>query len=194
MPKKRRGRSSSATPVRSGGGTPGSTVLAFVLGAAAAGGAGYLYLHSASPAHAPVTAPATIPAAPAPVTRVKPPAPAGPSPRTPPFGTSEDVFEAGAHLYAARCASCHGTPHSDAPMTAPDTQLWRSGHHLLASRTPSELYTSIAAGSPAKGMPAYATALTDTQIWQLALLLRSSGQDLPDPVIAILNNPPAHHH
>src|ERR1700743_3800822 len=31
-----------------------------------------------------------------------------------PFGISEDVFESGAHVYRAQCASCHGTPGHDA--------------------------------------------------------------------------------
>src|ERR1700678_3852289 len=30
--------------------------------------------------------------------------------KTAPFGISEDVFESGAHIYRAQCASCHGTP------------------------------------------------------------------------------------
>src|ERR1700734_3065938 len=30
--------------------------------------------------------------------------------QTPPFGISEDVYEGGAKVYKAECASCHGTP------------------------------------------------------------------------------------
>ncbi len=33
--------------------------------------------------------------------------------KQPPFGTSEDVYEAGAHIYRTQCASCHGTPGHD---------------------------------------------------------------------------------
>jgi thiosulfate dehydrogenase len=33
----------------------------------------------------------------------------------PPFGTSEDGYEAGAKIYQASCASCHGTPGHDSP-------------------------------------------------------------------------------
>ena len=33
--------------------------------------------------------------------------------KTAPFGISEDVFESGAHVYRAQCASCHGTPGHD---------------------------------------------------------------------------------
>ncbi len=38
-------------------------------------------------------------------------------------------------------------------------------------------------------MPSYAHILTDTQIWQLALLLKNAGGDLPDPVVKLLNTP-----
>ena len=33
----------------------------------------------------------------------------------PPFGTGEDVYEGGAHVYRADCAECHGTPGHDVP-------------------------------------------------------------------------------
>ena len=49
--------------------------------------------------------------------------------KTAPFGTSEDVFEAGAHVYRKQCASCHGVPGKDvkfAEYMFPDApQLWK---------------------------------------------------------------------
>jgi hypothetical protein len=36
-------------------------------------------------------------------------------------------------------------------------------------------------------MPSYSHLLTDTQMWQVSLLLKSADQPLPDPVMAILN-------
>ena len=35
-------------------------------------------------------------------------------------------------------------------------------------------------------MPAYRKSLTNTQLWQLAILLHSADQDLPDPVRNLL--------
>jgi thiosulfate dehydrogenase len=202
MPSKRSGRSSPRTPNsrrarnangRSTGSTnrkgAGATVLAFTLGAAAAAGAGYLYLHSTprTPVpSAPTESPSTARAPehpPAPVRKAEPA-------RVAPFGTSEDVFEAGAHLYAARCATCHGTPQKDVLSNPHAQQLWRSASRTTAAQTPSTLYNQISAGDPARGMPAYAHTLTDTQIWQLALLLKNSGEELPDPVVRILNISP----
>jgi mono/diheme cytochrome c family protein len=127
-------------------------------------------------------------------------APASPPPaahadraiRTPPFGTSEDVFEAGARIYKLRCASCHGTPGHDgvaARSTNPAArQLWkRHGDTVGVSEQEAGLiYAKIAEGVPHSGMPAYAGQLSETQIWQVSLLLKSAGQQLPDPVIGIL--------
>ena len=189
MPKKRGSRGGSRSS--SGSGAAGTTVLAFILGATAATGAGYLYLHSTP--HTTTNVPPAEPISPgAPTLTGKPatPAPSPAPPRVAPFGTSEDVFESGAHLYSAHCASCHGTPEHDAPAKPPAHQLWRASRHTIATQKPADLYGEIADGAPAKGMPAYAHILTDTQIWQLALLLKNADQDLPDPVVSILKTSP----
>ncbi len=179
------GRSPRSAPRKSRSSGPGNTILAFLLGAAATGGAAYLYLHTTPPAP-PSRTSAPAPAAPLNRTPPPPPVPRSPTP-APPFGTSEDVFEAGAHLYAARCASCHGTPRKDVAGKLPSTQLWRAGRHAVSDPPPGTLFEQISLGTPEKGMPAYARSLTPTQIWQLALLLKNADQDLPDPVLAILN-------
>jgi thiosulfate dehydrogenase len=38
-------------------------------------------------------------------------------------------------------------------------------------------------------MPAYKNVLTDTQMWQVTLLLKNADQPLPDPVMKILTEP-----
>jgi len=112
----------------------------------------------------------------------------------PPFGTSQDVFEAGAHIYMADCASCHGTPQNDAPfakhMYPKAPQLWkRGGQDNSIGITETETgrsYWKVAHGIRLTGMPAYSNTLTETQIWQVTLLLKHAGDKLPDPVLAIL--------
>lgn len=189
MATKRGGRSSSAKPPQGRGGS-GKGVLGFLLGAAVAAGGGYLYLHS-TPHPAEVTPPAS--SLPIDHTRPVQPTPTPgppPSPRVAPFGISEDVFESGARQYAARCASCHGTPQKDAGSIPPAKQLWRAARKSVAAQTPSDIYNEIAAGMPAQGMPAYAHTLTETQIWQIALLLKNANGELPDPVVTLLNSSP----
>ena len=188
MPNQRRGRAPSRSSSSRGSGGAAKPVLAFILGAAVTAGGVYLYLHSSpvKPIDSPAS-PALSSAPPTPAPHVRP-APAHAQPVAP-FGTSEDVFEAGARLYSARCAGCHGTPRAGAATQRPATQIWREARQSTAARSPGELYTAIAAGVPARGMPAYAGTLTETQLWQLALLLKHAGEDLPDPVVAILNSP-----
>jgi thiosulfate dehydrogenase len=143
-------------------------------------------------------APARVPDKPLPYERAAAPAPLPPAAhtedtiKTPPFGTSEDVFEAGARIYKLRCASCHGTPHHDAAgavSTNPAArQLWkRRGDTVgVSDAEPGLIYAKIADGVPHSGMPAYANQLSETQIWQVSLLLKSAGQQLPDPIMGIL--------
>ena len=163
-------------------------MLGFVVGAAVAGGGLLLYQHTrGAGAHGS----ADLPAAPAIETgkRVSA-APAHPAVRSAPFGSSEEVFEAGATLYAARCASCHGRPNHDAGATSKQgQQFWNrkdTSAAALVAQPAGELYARIAAGAPARNMPAYAQVLSDRELWDLTLLLKSSRGELPDPVLRLL--------
>jgi len=142
--------------------------------------------------------PARVPEKPLPFERAA--APVAPPPsahtdrtiRTPPFGTSEDVFEAGAHIYKLRCASCHGTPGHDSVAARSANpaarQLWKrqEGSVGVSGQEAGVIYAKIADGVPHSGMPAYENQLSETQIWQVSLLLKNAGQQLPDPVMGIL--------
>ncbi|WP_263374193.1 c-type cytochrome [Granulicella aggregans] len=163
----------------------------FLLGLVVAAAAAFAYFKfGMTPAH--------VPDKPLPFERAAAPVSPPPVPhperaiRTPPFGTSEDVFEAGAHIYKIRCASCHGTPGHDGALALstnpPARQLWkRHGDAAgVSGLEPGLIYGKIADGVPQNGMPAYAGQLSETQIWQVSLLLKSAGQQLPDPVMAIL--------
>lgn len=117
--------------------------------------------------------------------------------RTPPFGTSEDVFEAGAKVYRAQCASCHGIPGHDVPFAKhmyPDApQLWKKHAHGgvvgVSDDEPGETYWRVANGIRLTGMPSYNKVLTDTQMWQVSLLLKNADKELPAPVVQILTAP-----
>jgi mono/diheme cytochrome c family protein len=112
----------------------------------------------------------------------------------PPFGTSEDVFEAGAKVYVAECASCHGTPGHDVAFakwmypTAP--QLWKKHVHGnvvgVSDDEPGETYWKVKNGIRLTGMPSYEHVLTPAQMWDVTLLVKNADQPLPDPVTAIL--------
>jgi mono/diheme cytochrome c family protein len=117
--------------------------------------------------------------------------------QTAPFGTDEDVFEGGAHVYHAQCASCHGTPGRDVDyaksMYPSPPQLWKK--HTKGSVVgvsddqPGKTYWKVANGIRLTGMPAFDHVLSDTQMWQVTLLLKNADETLPDPVMKILTAP-----
>jgi thiosulfate dehydrogenase len=111
-----------------------------------------------------------------------------------PFGTSEDVFEAGAHVYRTQCANCHGTPGHDVSyakyMYPSAPQLWKrhgKGNVVgVSDDDAGETYWKISNGIRLTGMPAYGHILSDTQMWQVSLLLKNADKELPEPVTKIL--------
>jgi mono/diheme cytochrome c family protein len=117
--------------------------------------------------------------------------------KTPPFGTNEDVFESGAHVYMQQCASCHGTPGHDVDYARhmyPDApQLWKKHKHGsevgVSDDSPGETYWKVANGIRLTGMPSYNHVLSEAQMWDVALLLRNANTALPDPVTQILAAP-----
>ena len=118
-------------------------------------------------------------------------------PKGPPFSTSEDVYEAGAHIYHTQCSACHGVPGHDSDFAKhmyPSTpQLWRkhpaSSVVGVSDDEAGETYWKVANGIRLTGMPAFNHILSDTEMWQVSLLLKNADQTLPDPVMAILKQP-----
>ena len=112
----------------------------------------------------------------------------------PPFGTSEDVFEAGARVYRVNCARCHGTPGHDAALGASlhpaAPQLWKKHAHGdvvgVSDDPPGETYGKVENGIRGSRMPAFAHTLSDRQMWEVSLLLKNADQPLPDPVQHLL--------
>lgn len=112
----------------------------------------------------------------------------------PPFGTSEDVFETGAKVYKSDCAFCHGSPGSPSPIgenmfpVAP--QLWRKQRDRAVvgvSEDPvGETYWKIKNGIRLTGMPGFDGLESDSEMWDVALLLKNADQPLPDPVTELL--------
>jgi len=117
--------------------------------------------------------------------------------KTAPFGIGEDVYEGGARVYKADCAECHGTPGHDVPyakyMYPAAPQLWKkhkTGSVVgVSDDDAGETYWKVANGIRLTGMPAYDHVLTDTEMWQVTLLLKNADQQLPDPVTKILTAP-----
>ncbi|HTV06162.1 MAG TPA: cytochrome c [Acidobacteriaceae bacterium] len=117
-------------------------------------------------------------------------------PRTAPIDATETNLEAGAHIYRQDCAACHGLPgrHSDfAAYMYPDApQLWkqhRQGVVGVSDDPPGETYWKVDNGIRLSGMPAFNKILTQTQMWQVTLLLADAEKPMPASVQGVLQPP-----
>lgn len=114
--------------------------------------------------------------------------------KTPPIQADEDTFVAGAHVYADNCAVCHGYHGQPSRIglhefpTAP--ALWEKHHNGdvvgVSDDPPGETYWKVSNGIRLTGMPSYKELLTETQMWQVSLLLANADKPLPPAALAIL--------
>ncbi len=114
---------------------------------------------------------------------------------TPPIQVNEANFIAGAQIYRDDCATCHG--YHGAPsrfgthMYPKAPPLWESHHNGdvvgVSDDPPYETYWKAANGIRLTGMPAYKAILTDTQLWQVSLLLANANKPLPPEALDILH-------
>ena len=111
-----------------------------------------------------------------------------------PIQADERNLLAGAHIYAEKCAFCHGLHQKPAAMGAsmyPDApQLWEKHPHGdvvgVSDDPPGETYWKVANGIRLTGMPAFKSQLTDTEMWQVSLLLANADKPLPPTALGIL--------
>jgi thiosulfate dehydrogenase len=117
----------------------------------------------------------------------------------PPIDADERAFLAGAHIYGEKCAVCHGYNGRPAliglnmfPSAPPLWEKHRSGSVVgVSDDPPGETYWKVANGIRLTGMPDFKTQLTDTEIWQVSLLLANADRPLPPAAMGILRGEPA---
>ena len=107
-------------------------------------------------------------------------------PAASPIPASDQNLNAGAGIYEDKCESCHGT--ADEPsgignkMFPRAPQFWRkplNGEMSVGDDPVGETYWKIKNGIRLTGMPAYGKVLTETQLWQVSLLLSMADKPLP---------------
>lgn len=112
-------------------------------------------------------------------------------PKTVPIQADEPSFTAGAQVYRDNCAVCHGLPGQ--PKTAiakgmfPDPPVLLEGKGVTDDPA-GESYWKVANGIRLTGMPGFKNSLSDTQMWQVSVLLAQADK-LPASVKAILAAP-----
>ncbi len=115
--------------------------------------------------------------------------------KTPPVQTDENTFVTGAHIYSDRCAVCHGfhgkPSQFGAHMFPAAPPLWEKHRHGdvvgVSDDPPGETYWKVANGIRLTGMPAYKELLTETEMWQVSVLLANADKPLPPAAVAVLN-------
>jgi mono/diheme cytochrome c family protein len=108
-------------------------------------------------------------------------------PAASPIPATDENLIAGASLYEDKCESCHGTADQPAALgrsTFPRApQLWtkRPNGTVGVSDDPvGETYWKVRNGIRLTAMPAYGSTLSETQLWQVSLLLSLAAKPLPD--------------
>lgn len=112
-------------------------------------------------------------------------------PKTVPIQPDEANLASGAQVYRDNCAVCHGVPGQKETFIAvgmyPRPPKLMEGKGVTDDE-PGESYWKVANGIRLTGMPGYRNQLTDTQMWQVALLVANADK-LPKSVQDILAAP-----
>ncbi|MFZ0799522.1 MAG: cytochrome c [Terriglobales bacterium] len=112
-------------------------------------------------------------------------------PKNVPIQPTEANYLAGAELYKQHCAVCHGLPLT--PRTAiaagmyPRPPLLFEGKGVTDDQ-PGESYWKIFNGIRLSGMPGFSKSLSETQLWQIALLVANADK-LPASAKTVLVTP-----
>lgn len=112
-------------------------------------------------------------------------------PHSVPIPTDEPNYLAGAETYKADCAVCHGLPGK--PMTAIAKGMFPKPPELMQGKgvtddPAEETYWKVVHGIRLTGMPGFRGSLSDTQAWQVSILL-AHADHLPDSVKSALTRP-----
>jgi thiosulfate dehydrogenase len=112
-------------------------------------------------------------------------------PKTVPVQATEANYLAGADLYKQHCAVCHGLPLSQKSAIAtgmyPHPPVLFEGKGVTDDE-PGESYWKIFNGIRLSGMPGFSKSLSETQMWQIALLVANADK-LPASAKAALVAP-----
>jgi len=115
--------------------------------------------------------------------------------KTPPIQADDATLVAGAQIYLEQCAACHGLkgkPVSFASHMFPRApglmEKHRNGNAVgVSNDPPGQTYWKVANGIRLSGMPSYNKILSDTQMWQVTLLLANADKPMPPAAIAFLS-------
>ena len=113
------------------------------------------------------------------------------APKNSPVQASDENYQSGAHIYRVNCAICHGLPGQTPSavskgMFPKPPQLFKG--HGVTDDPVGETYWKVENGIRLTGMPAFVHSLSETEIWQVSLLLANADK-LPAGVRSALEQP-----
>jgi len=117
------------------------------------------------------------------------------TPKTVPVQANEENLAAGARVYRGQCAACHGLQGKPSTFGAhmfPDApQLWEKHPNSdvvgVSDDPPGETYWKVDNGIRLTGMPAFHDVLSQTEIWQVSVLLANADKPLPPTASQVLS-------
>jgi len=111
-----------------------------------------------------------------------------------PIEATEANLAAGAKIYQAQCMVCHGSP--DRPPTAIASGMYpkppplvRLDQKGVTDDSTEETYWKAKNGIRLTGMPGFGDSLSNTELWQVSLLLQHA-HELPPSVSRLFSEPP----
>ena len=115
------------------------------------------------------------------------------APKTFHIKVDDAVLAAGARIYRANCAMCHGLPDQPAPAAAkgmfpPAPQLFEPDE-MVTDDPPGVTFWKAKNGIRLTGMPGFHASLSDAQLWQVSVLLAGADK-LPPAAQQVLASPP----
>ena len=98
-------------------------------------------------------------------------------PKTVPIPADESAYMAGAKIYVENCAVCHGFPGQEQSYIAKG--MFPKPPHLFRGKgvtddEPGETYWKVSNGIRLTGMPSFGDTLSETERWQVSLLLANA--------------------
>jgi mono/diheme cytochrome c family protein len=114
------------------------------------------------------------------------------APKDVPIQPDDANLTAGAKIYVDNCAFCHGlpnqasTPPAAKGMFPVPPQLFNPDD-MVTDDPPGQTYWKVDNGIRMTGMPSFAKSLSQTQMWQVTLLLAKADK-LPDQAKAVLSS------
>lgn len=112
---------------------------------------------------------------------------------TNPLPLNEDNLMAGAHHYREDCVTCHGTPGSKPTLVAagmfPAPPQLFAPKEMVTDDPDGVIFWKITNGIRLSGMPAFGPSHSETERWQMTMLLKHA-DNLPSGVRQVLAEEP----